>query len=58
MLAGHTRHQFCVPALWGSAVALAPAPLGLEKELLVYLSKWKEFSSGKKFGHLSGLLFL
>lgn len=59
MLAGHTHVTGSVfPAPWGSAVPLAPAPLGLGKELLVYLSKWEEFSSGKKFGHLSGLLFL
>lgn len=59
MLAGRRHVTAAVlPVPWGSAVALAPAPLGLGKEVLVYLSKWKEFSSGKEFGHLSGLLFL
>lgn len=58
MLAGCTHVTGAVPAPWGSAVALAPVRLGLGKELLVCLSKWEEFSSGKKIGHLSGLLFL
>lgn len=36
----------------------SPGSAGVWRLLLVYLSKQAEFSSGKKFGHLSALLFL